>query len=256
MSHPNPHIDKVSILGSETIALGFHIFDYLLRDTLTNFKASTYVVVTDVHLQKLYLDRFQTAFHKISEEVSKGSGAALPRLLTYVIPPGEESKSRAVKAEIEDYFLAQSCTRDTLVFAMGGGVIGDLVGFVAATFMRGIPFVQIPTTLLAMVDSSIGGKTAIDTPQAKNPIGAFWQPKRIFIDLSVLETLPEREFVNGMAEVIKTAAIWNQDDFVLLENGAEAIRDAVLKPVRNVEFQGKKQASKNTSGVLSLFLSL
>lgn len=240
MSHPNPHIDKVSILGSETIALGFHIFDYLLRDTLTNFKASTYVVVTDNNLQKLYLDRFQAAFHKISEEVSKTSGTALPRLLTYVIPPGEESKSRAVKAEIEDYFLAQGCTRDTLVFAMGGGVIGDLVGFVAATFMRGIPFVQIPTTLLAMVDSSIGGKTAIDTPQAKNPIGAFWQPKRIFIDLSVLETLPEREFVNGMAEVIKTAAIWNQDDFVLLENGAEAIRDAVLKPVRNVEFQGRK----------------
>ncbi|KAF8937527.1 EPSP synthase-domain-containing protein [Dissophora ornata] len=241
MSHPNPHIDKVSILGSETISLGFHIFDYLLRDTLSNFKASTYVVVTDTHLQKLYLDRFLTSFHKISEELAAASGAdatALPRLLTYVIPPGEGSKSRAVKAEIEDYFLAQSCTRDTLVFAMGGGVIGDLVGFVAATFMRGIPFVQIPTTLLAMVDSSIGGKTAIDTPQAKNPIGAFWQPKRIFIDLSVLETLPEREFVNGMAEVIKTAAIWNESDFVLLENGAEAIRDAVLKPVRDVEFQG------------------
>ncbi|GJJ69338.1 hypothetical protein EMPS_01684 [Entomortierella parvispora] len=252
MSHPNPHIDKVSILGSETIALGFHIFDYLLRDTLTHFKASTYVVVTDVNLQKLYLDRFQTAFHKISEEVSSASGSALPRLLTYVIPPGEESKSRAVKAEIEDYFLAQGCTRDTLVFAMGGGVIGDLVGFVAATFMRGVPFVQIPTTLLAMVDSSIGGKTAIDTPQAKNPIGAFWQPKRIFIDLSMLETLPEREFVNGMAEVIKTAAIWNQDDFVLLENGAEAIRDAVLKPVRNVEFQGATLDSRTPAQQLLL----
>lgn len=239
MSHPNPHIDKVSILGSETIILGFHIFDYVLRDTLSNFKASTYVIITDTHLQKLYLERFTTTFHKISQEIAAATGAALPRLLTYVIPPGEESKSRAVKGEIEDYFLDQGCTRDTLVFAMGGGVIGDLVGFVAATFMRGIPFVQVPTTLLAMVDSSIGGKTAIDTPEAKNSIGAFWQPKRIFIDLAVLETLPEREFVNGMAEVIKTAAIWNHDDFVLLENGAEAIRDAVLKPVRNVEFQGK-----------------
>ncbi|CAO3574658.1 unnamed protein product [Mortierella alpina] len=238
MSHPSPHIDKVSILGTESIIIGFHIIDYLLRDTLANFKASTYVIVTDTNLQKLYLDRFHTSFHRVSADLAAASGTPLPRLLTYVIPPGEESKSRAVKAEIEDYFLAQGCTRDTLVFAMGGGVIGDLVGFVAATFMRGIPFVQIPTTLLAMVDSSIGGKTAIDTPQAKNPIGAFWQPKRIFIDLSVLETLPEREFVNGMAEVIKTAAIWNQDDFILLENGAEAIRDAVLKPVRNVEFQG------------------
>ncbi|KAF9922984.1 3-dehydroquinate dehydratase (3-dehydroquinase) [Linnemannia zychae] len=238
MSHPNPHIDKVSILGAETIILGFHIWDYLLRDTLSNFKASTYVIITDTNLEKLYLDRFKSAFNKISQEINGASGAALPRLLTYIIPPGEESKSRAVKGEIEDYFLAQGCTRDTLVFAMGGGVIGDLVGFVAATFMRGIPFVQVPTTLLAMVDSSIGGKTAIDTPGAKNSIGAFWQPKRIFIDLSVLETLPEREFVNGMAEVIKTAAIWNHDDFVLLENGAESIRDAVLRPVRNVEFQG------------------
>ncbi|KAG0078477.1 3-dehydroquinate dehydratase (3-dehydroquinase) [Podila epicladia] len=249
MSHPNPHIQKVSILGSETIILGFHIFDYLLRDTLSNFKASTYVVVTDTNLQKLYLDRFLASFHRISQELSPET---LPRLLTYVIPPGEESKSRAVKAEIEDYFLAQGCTRDTLVFAMGGGVIGDLVGFVAATFMRGIPFVQVPTTLLAMVDSSIGGKTAIDTPMAKNPIGAFWQPKRIFIDLAVLETLPEREFVNGMAEVIKTAAIWNHDDFILLENGAEAIRDAVLNPVRNVEFQGATLESRTAAQQLLL----
>ncbi|KAG0343701.1 3-dehydroquinate dehydratase (3-dehydroquinase) [Podila humilis] len=252
MSHPNPHIDKVSILGSETIILGFHIFDYLLRDTLSNFKASTYVVVTDTNLQKLYLDRFLTSFNRISQELNSASGTTLPRLLSYVIPPGEESKSRAVKGEIEDYFLAQGCTRDTVVFAMGGGVIGDLVGFVAATFMRGIPFVQVPTTLLAMVDSSIGGKTAIDTPMAKNSIGAFWQPKRIFIDLAVLETLPEREFVNGMAEVIKTAAIWNHGDFVLLENGAEAIRDAVLKPVRNVEFQGATLESRTQAQQLLL----
>lgn len=252
MSHPNPHIDKVSILGSETIILGFHIFDYVLRDTLSNFKASTYVIITDTNLQKLYLDRFTKTFHKISQEIAAATGAALPRLLTYLIPPGEESKSRAVKGEIEDYFLSEGCTRDTLVFAMGGGVIGDLVGFVAATFMRGIPFVQVPTTLLAMVDSSIGGKTAIDTPEAKNSIGAFWQPKRIFIDLSVLETLPEREFVNGMAEVIKTAAIWNHDDFVMLENGAEAIRDAVLKPVRNVEFQGATLETRTTAQQLLL----
>ncbi|KAI8346025.1 aromatic amino acid family biosynthesis-related protein [Mortierella sp. GBAus27b] len=239
MSHPNPHIDRVSILGEESIFLGFHIFDFLVRDTLSSFKASTYVIVTDTHLEKLYLDRFKKSFDKISKELASASGASsLPRLLAYVIPPGESSKSREVKGQIEDYFLDQGCTRDTLVFAMGGGVIGDLVGFVAATFMRGIPFVQVPTTLLSMVDSSIGGKTAVDTPRAKNSIGAFWQPKRIFIDLSVLETLPEREFVNGMAEVIKTAAIWNEGDFILLENGAEAIRDAVLKPVQNVEFQG------------------
>jgi len=99
--------------------------------------------------------------------------------------------------------LRNECTRDTVVVAMGGGVIGDMIGFVAATFMRGVRFVQLPTTLLAMVDSSIGGKTAVDTPLGKNLIGAFWQPERVYIDLAFLETLPEREFINGMAEVIK-----------------------------------------------------
>ncbi|KAF9162037.1 3-dehydroquinate dehydratase (3-dehydroquinase) [Actinomortierella ambigua] len=250
MSHPNPHVDKVSILGAETIVFGFHLFDYLLQDVLTNIKSSTYVVVTDENLAKLYLDRFQTAFHATLTQL--GLDANPPRLLTYVVPPGEETKSRTVKGEIEDFMLGHGCTRDTVLLAMGGGVIGDLVGFVAATFMRGIGFVQIPTTLLAMVDSSIGGKTAIDTPQAKNSIGAFWQPKRIFCDLAMLETLPPREFVNGMAEVIKTAAIWNQDDFILLENGAEAIRDAVLKPVRDVEFQGATLETRTAAQQLLL----
>lgn len=99
--------------------------------------------------------------------------------------------------------MSQGCTRDTVIIALGGGVIGDMIGFVAATYMRGIKFVQVPTTLLAMVDSSIGGKTAIDTPAGKNLVGAFWQPERIYIDLQFLETLPKREFINGMAEVVK-----------------------------------------------------
>lgn len=99
--------------------------------------------------------------------------------------------------------LQNRCTRDSVLIAVGGGVIGDMAGFIAATFMRGIKFVQVPTTLLAMVDSSIGGKTAIDVPLGKNLIGAFWQPQRIFVDLAFLETLPEREFINGMAEIIK-----------------------------------------------------
>lgn len=90
-----------------------------------------------------------------------------------------------------------------MVIALGGGVIGDLIGFVSATYMRGLRFVQVPTTLLAMVDSSIGGKTAIDTPLGKNLVGSIWQPERIYIDLEFLNTLPEREFINGMAEVIK-----------------------------------------------------
>jgi pentafunctional AROM polypeptide len=96
-------------------------------------------------------------------------------------------------------------------------VVGDIVGFVAATFMRGIPFIQIPTTLLAMVDASIGGKTAIDTLHGKNLIGAFHQPLYVFIDTSLLDTLPKRQFINGMAEVVKTAAFYDLDLFQKLE---------------------------------------
>lgn len=107
-----------------------------------------------------------------------------------------------------------------------------MIGYVAATFMRGVKFCQIPTTLLAMVDSSVGGKTAIDSPLGKNLIGAFWQPERIFIDVKFLETLPEREFINGMAEVIKTAAIWDEEEFVRLENSASRILEAVKNKSR------------------------
>ncbi|KAI8877219.1 hypothetical protein K501DRAFT_326645 [Backusella circina FSU 941] len=141
---------------------------------------------------------------------------------------GEKSKSRNTKESIEDYLLDEACTRDTCLIALGGGVIGDLVGYVASTFMRGIPFVQIPTTLLSMVDSSIGGKTAVDTPHGKNLIGTFWQPRRIFIDLCMLATLPKREIANGMAEIIKTAAISSEPEFAKLETGKSKIEAAIL----------------------------
>ena len=152
-----------------------------------------------------------------------------PRLLSYEVPPGETSKSRETKAGIEDWLLSQNppCGRDIVIVALGGGVIGDLTGFVAATYMRGVRYVQIPTTLLAMVDSSIGGKTAIDTNLGKNLIGAIWQPQRIYIDLEFLGTLSEREFINGMAEVIKTAAISDEGVFATLEANSHLITDAI-----------------------------
>jgi pentafunctional AROM polypeptide len=138
---------------------------------------------------------------------------------------GRNVKKPRRKGSNRRLLLLNRCTRDTVILALGGGVIGDLVGFVAATLyvpvcgcflsvqcilhgsMRGVRFVQIPTTLLAMVDSSVGGKTAIDTPHGKNLIGAFWQPEYIFIDAAFLETLPPREFSNGMAEVVKVSPI-------------------------------------------------
>jgi pentafunctional AROM polypeptide len=145
--------------------------------------------------------------------------------------------------------LSQGCTRDTIILALGGGVIGDMIGYVAATFMRGVKFCQIPTTLLAMVDSSVGGKTAIDSPLGKNLIGAFWQPERVFIDVKFLETLPEREFINGMAEVVKTAAIWDEEEFVRLENSASTILETVKATTKP---DGKELKQGNTGSIANV----
>ncbi|KAI9761575.1 MAG: hypothetical protein M4579_000967 [Chaenotheca gracillima] len=214
---------KVAILGKENIIVDYDLWrEYIANDLLSNFSSSTFVLITDTNLGSRYVPAFRSSFASVAARLSSSA-----RLLNYEIPPGEGSKSRSTKAAIEDWMLSQQCTRDTVIIALGGGVIGDMIGYVAATFMRGVRFVQVPTTLLSMVDSSIGGKTAIDTPLGKNLIGAFWQPQRIYVDLKFLETLPEREFINGMAEVIKTAAIWSEDDFVALESNASSILDAV-----------------------------
>lgn len=214
---------RVSLLGKESIIINFGLWrNYVARDLLTNLTSSTYVLITDSNISKLYVDSFKAAF-----EAEKGQAAA--RLLVYEVPPGESSKSRETKNDIEDWLLHQKppCGRDSVIIALGGGVVGDLTGFVAATYMRGVRFVQVPTTLLAMVDSAIGGKTAIDTPLGKNLIGAIWQPERIYIDLDFLGSLPRRELINGMAEVIKTAAISKEEEFAFLEANADTIMNAV-----------------------------
>lgn len=216
---------KISILGRESIVADFGLWrNYVAKDLISGLPSTTYVLITDTNLGSIYIPGFEQAFHAASSPVSPA-----PRLLVYSAPPGESSKSRQTKADIEDWMLSQNppCGRDTVVIALGGGVIGDLTGFIAATYMRGVRYVQVPTTLLAMVDSSIGGKTAIDTPLGKNLIGAIWQPSRIYIDLEFLETLPVREFINGMAEVIKTAAISSEEEFTALEDNADAILGAV-----------------------------
>ncbi|MBN8462485.1 MAG: 3-dehydroquinate synthase [Dechloromonas sp.] len=123
------------------------------------------------------------------------------------LPDGEAHKDWPTLNRIFDRLLADGCDRDTTLFALGGGVVGDIAGFAAACFMRGVPFVQVPTTLLAQVDSSVGGKTAINHPAGKNMIGAFYQPQRVVCDLDTLATLPERELRAGLAEVIKYGPI-------------------------------------------------
>ena len=220
---------RVNLLGKESIIINFGLWrNYVVHDLLSSLKSSTYVLITDSNIGKLYVDSFRAAFE------AEQHGSAASRLLVYEVPPGETSKSRETKNDIEDWLLHQKppCGRDTVIIALGGGVVGDLTGFVAATYMRGVRFVQVPTTLLAMVDSSIGGKTAIDTPLGKNLIGAIWQPERIYIDLDFLGSLPRRELINGMAEVIKTAAISEEEEFAFLEANAEAIMNAVNADMR------------------------
>ena len=141
------------------------------------------------------------------------------------VPPGEESKSRAQKERLEDELLGLRLGRDTVVVGFGGGVVTDLAGFVAATYLRGVPFVAVPTTLLAAVDASVGGKTGINTPHGKNLIGAIRQPAAVFADTRFLETLPEPEFLNGVAEALKMAATSDPELFSGMEEGIGALTD-------------------------------
>lgn len=140
------------------------------------------------------------------------------------IPAGEGSKSLAEAARLYDALYKLAADRQTAVVAVGGGVVGDLAGFVAATYNRGLPLVMVPTTLLAMVDSSVGGKTGVNHPKGKNLIGSFHQPAGVWIDTSYLDTLPEREFLSGLAEVVKYGVILDAAFFEYVEAKAAAIR--------------------------------
>jgi len=153
-------------------------------------------VVTDDNVRGLYADRLMNS---LAASGHRGSQV--------VITPGERQKTLRTAEKLYDRFFELGMDRQSVVVALGGGVVGDLAGFVAATFMRGIAYVQVPTTLLAQVDSSVGGKTGVDRPQGKNTVGAFHQPKAVFIDPPVLRTLPPEEFTAGMAEVIKYGVI-------------------------------------------------
>jgi 3-dehydroquinate synthase len=159
-------------------------------------KAAAALIVTNDTVAPLYLSRLQ---HSLSVHY--------PVIHVCTLPDGESHKTWESLNLIFDELLGQACDRKTVLFALGGGVIGDITGFAAACYMRGVPFVQVPTTLLAQVDSSVGGKTAINHPIGKNMIGAFYQPQRVVCDLATLQTLPERELSAGLAEVIKYGPI-------------------------------------------------
>jgi 3-dehydroquinate synthase len=141
-----------------------------------------------------------------------------------IVPDGEEYKNLSSVEKIYGAMLTSALDRKSVLIALGGGVIGDMAGFAASTYMRGIDFVQVPTTLLAQVDSSVGGKTGVNHPMGKNMIGTFWQPRLVWIDIDTLKSLPRRELLSGLAEVIKYGVIWDEGFFRLLEEN----RDKVL----------------------------
>ncbi len=172
--------------------------------------SSKIAVVSDKNVAGIYLDRLKKALRGF-------------RVETFVVPPGEKSKSIPRLVELWNGFLAKKFGRDMTVIALGGGMVGDLAGFAAATFMRGVRLIQIPTTLLAMVDSSVGGKTAIDLDGGKNLVGAFHQPAAVFIDPTVLATLPLRQYRAGLGEVVKYAAALDKNLFTRLEKRSEAL---------------------------------
>ncbi|OJG86526.1 3-dehydroquinate synthase [Enterococcus silesiacus] len=158
------------------------------------------VIITDTNVHPLYGDQVFKSLKEANFEVS-----------TFVIDAGEQSKSLTVAAEIYDFLADEGMTRSDGIIALGGGVVGDLAGFVASTYMRGLHFLQVPTTLLAQVDSSIGGKTAVNTTKAKNLVGTFAQPDGVLIDPETLNTLEVRRIREGIAEIIKSAAIADKD---------------------------------------------
>ena len=177
--------------------------------------AHRYAVVADARVAELY-----------GEAALRSLEAAGLEAEMHTFPPGEASKSRREWARLTDRLLAAGHGRDSAVVALGGGVTGDLAAFVAATFLRGIPVVQVPTTLLAMLDSSVGGKTAVDTPAGKNLVGAFHHPSLVLADPEVLSTLPRRQVVAGLAEAVKTAVIADARLVAWMEERAARLRDA------------------------------
>ncbi len=165
------------------------------------------LIISDENVFKLYGEKIVCQISKLKNEVA-----------TFIFKPGEESKNISTINEIYRFMAQQRLERSSIVIALGGGVVGDIAGFAAATYMRGINYIQIPTSLLAMVDSSVGGKTGFDLPEGKNLIGAFWQPKCVIIDPEVLITIPNRELLAGLAEIVKYGIIKDIKFFEILES--------------------------------------
>jgi 3-dehydroquinate synthase len=204
--------------NSYEVHIGEEILDRMAMILARDSRVQRYVIVTDTRVDTLHGERVQTALEK--------TGLRADRI---IVSPGEEAKGMRTVLEVTDRLTALGADRQTALIALGGGVIGDLTGFAASIYMRGIPVIQLPTTLLAQVDSSIGGKTGVDTAAGKNLLGTFHQPKAVFIDIAFLQTLPDGMFRSGLAEVIKCGVI---DSPELLDDLEKVVaKDGLREPL-------------------------
>ncbi len=209
-----------SMMQTLNVALGdraypIHIGSGLIQQAeliLPYLKRKQVAIVTNTTVAPLYLERLAKPL--------RGAGVGV---IEIILPDGEAYKNSETLNSIYDVLLQNRCERGTTLIALGGGVIGDLTGYAAATYLRGVPFIQIPTTLLSQVDSSVGGKTGINHPLGKNMIGAFYQPKLVLADIDTLQTLPKRELSAGVAEVIKYGLIRDVDFFDWLETNIHGL---------------------------------
>jgi len=214
---------------SYPVLIGQGLFSELGQWLKKNSLAKKYVIISDSRVSALFGEEL------LSELNESGIDADM-----LIFPEGEKSKNPKVWQSLIENMLKLNIGRDGGVIALGGGVVGDLAGFVSASYLRGIPWIQVPTTLLAMVDASIGGKVGIDLKAGKNLVGAFWQPKAVFIDLGTLRTLSKKQLLNGMAEVVKAGLIRDKALFLLLERegekifaqGNKALKEAIIRSIR------------------------
>ncbi|MHB9022219.1 MAG: 3-dehydroquinate synthase [Halothiobacillus sp.] len=187
----------------------------LLKNTellARHIPGDTAVIVSNTTVAPLYAEALRVGL------------SAFKNVKLVVLPDGEQYKSLDTLSHIFDALVEAHCDRQTTLIALGGGVIGDITGFAAACYQRGVPFIQIPTTLLSQVDSSVGGKTGVNHPQAKNMIGAFYQPRCVIADIRTLDTLPDRELSAGLAEVIKYGLLWDVDFLDWIETNMAKLR--------------------------------
>lgn len=243
-------MDRVNVdLGDRSypIFIGAGLLESLSA-LLPTLAGKQVMVVTNTTIAPLYLDRVAQAFENY-------------RVDHVILPDGEQFKTLTTLDQIFTTLLEKRHNRTTTIVALGGGVVGDMAGFAAAAYQRGVEFIQIPTTLLSQVDSSVGGKTGVNHPLGKNMIGAFHQPRAVFADLSTLKTLPDRELSAGLAEIIKYGLIWDADFFEWLEHCMERLVardiDALTHAVkRSCEIKaavvGKDERESNLRAILNL----